>query len=243
MMLADHPDGMVAVTQPAHAWLSGQLARAWGNERFGTVDPREEVCLAAEQHDVGMTEHDLAPTLDPDTGLPQTFTNIEVPLHLHMWTEGPARLLAQSRYAALLASLHASALYANRSSDPEVAAFLERRRSFEADLRATLDEGDSRIARNQRLLWTWDGLSLALILDWAPWTAEEVPAAGDARAAVHLAERGGAHTLDPWPFASERVTVQTEGRLLRGRFSEREALLRALARAPWVALTYELRPG
>jgi len=25
----------VVVTQPAHAWLSGQLARAWGNERFG----------------------------------------------------------------------------------------------------------------------------------------------------------------------------------------------------------------
>ena len=28
-MLATHPDGHVAVAQPAHAWLSGQLALAW----------------------------------------------------------------------------------------------------------------------------------------------------------------------------------------------------------------------
>ena len=37
--------GRIAITQPTHAWLSGQLARAWGNERFGEVVPWEEVCL------------------------------------------------------------------------------------------------------------------------------------------------------------------------------------------------------
>src|SRR5450759_3279039 len=60
MMLAAHRDGHVVVTQPAHAWLSGQLARAWGNERFGRFEPWEDVCLAAEQHDVGMTAWDLS---------------------------------------------------------------------------------------------------------------------------------------------------------------------------------------
>jgi hypothetical protein len=45
--------GRIAITQPTHAWLSGQLARAWGNERFGEVAPWEEVCLGAEQHDAG----------------------------------------------------------------------------------------------------------------------------------------------------------------------------------------------
>ena len=29
MLLVDHPDGKVAVAQPSHAWISGQLARAW----------------------------------------------------------------------------------------------------------------------------------------------------------------------------------------------------------------------
>ena len=47
------PDGPIVITQPAHAWVSGQLAQAWGNEPFGDFAPREEVCLAAEQHDIG----------------------------------------------------------------------------------------------------------------------------------------------------------------------------------------------
>ena len=53
-------DGLV-IGQPAHAWVSGQLARAWGNAAFPAPSPREPVCLAAEQHDVGWQDADLAP--------------------------------------------------------------------------------------------------------------------------------------------------------------------------------------
>jgi hypothetical protein len=48
------PEGLIVIGQPAHAWVSGQIARAWGNERFGHFEPWEDVCLAAEQHDLGM---------------------------------------------------------------------------------------------------------------------------------------------------------------------------------------------
>ena len=59
MVLHEVEDGVVAVGQPSHAWLSGQLARGWGNERFGAVWPWEEVWLGAEQHDLGMAEWGL----------------------------------------------------------------------------------------------------------------------------------------------------------------------------------------
>ncbi len=49
--------------------LAGQLAHAWGNERFGDVVPFEEVCLGVEQHNVGHTAWKQAPTLNPQTGL------------------------------------------------------------------------------------------------------------------------------------------------------------------------------
>jgi hypothetical protein len=39
VLLRRDGDGVVAIGQPAHAWVSGQFARAWGNERFGAVDP------------------------------------------------------------------------------------------------------------------------------------------------------------------------------------------------------------
>ena len=51
----------LVVGQPAHAWVSGQLARAWGNAAFPAPAPREPFCLAAEQHDVGWADADLEP--------------------------------------------------------------------------------------------------------------------------------------------------------------------------------------
>src|SRR5579875_1229094 len=42
MLVREDDGGVLAVGQPAHAWLAGQLARAWGNERFGAVEPWEE---------------------------------------------------------------------------------------------------------------------------------------------------------------------------------------------------------
>ena len=77
MVIREDGDGWIAIGQPAHAWVSGQLARAWGNARFPTPAPHEEVCLAAEQHDIGMAAWDLEPTFNPATGLPHSF--IELP--------------------------------------------------------------------------------------------------------------------------------------------------------------------
>jgi hypothetical protein len=46
-------DGALAIGQLSHSWLSGQLARAWGNDRFIAPEPREEIVLGAQQHDIG----------------------------------------------------------------------------------------------------------------------------------------------------------------------------------------------
>ena len=167
MLLVDHPDGKVA-RRPARARLDLGPARAgWGNERFGALEPSWEVCLAAEQHDIPWLEWERAPAIDPKTGYPHTFMSLDMPTKLAMWATGPDLLLAQSRYAALLVSLHGSHLY--RELD---------RSAFEKDIRATLEAtDDDEIDRNRRLIWAWDSMSLALLLGWRPWTAEGVPSA------------------------------------------------------------------
>jgi hypothetical protein len=205
VLLVDHPDGKVAVAQPSHAWISGQLARAW----VGDVHPREEVCLAAEQHDIAWTDWEREPAYDPETGYPYTFMSLDMPTKLAMWETGPDGLLAQSRYAALLVSMHGSRLYEELD-----------RSGFERDVRATLDASDEEIARNHRLVWIWDSMSLALLLDWRPWTVEGMRLEPDGR-------------VTPWPFATESLTVRCEGRLL----TEPGARLED---APWVELSYEL---
>jgi|GEM_PF-5530565 len=59
-------DGLdvIAIPQPSHAWLSGQIARDWGNEHFAAPTPYDEVCLAAGQHDIGWLDWAMTPALD-----------------------------------------------------------------------------------------------------------------------------------------------------------------------------------
>ncbi|MBV9193691.1 MAG: DUF3891 family protein [Solirubrobacterales bacterium] len=251
MLLREVDDGVIAIAQPSHAWLSGQLARAWGNERFGAVEPHAEVCLAAEQHDLGMGPWDAAPERNPATGLPFAFTEMPVALHLRQWREGPERLLMQSRYAALLASRHGSRLQRRRTraelaaeEADAVRAYLDGQRAFEARLQSSLAAAPELLERNHQLLWTWDFLSLALCLDWAPTTAHDVPTTGEP-VELELIPAGGDFRLrlEPWPLRRPAFSVRCEGRRLRGRYESDEALREALAEAPWEALEFELVPG
>src|SRR5256714_15061564 len=103
MLIRPEPDGsFLAIGQASHAWVSGQRARGWGNERFGAVEPWEEVCLGAEQHDVGWASWDLRPALNPETGLPHTFISLPMEPKLELWSAAAGRMVAQCRYAALL---------------------------------------------------------------------------------------------------------------------------------------------
>ena len=226
MLLRPDGDDVIAIGQPAHAWLSGQLARAWA----GPVEPWEEVCLAAEQHDIGMAAWEGRPTLNPDTGLPRSFMELSLDEHLEIWWSAAPLVVPQSRYAALLVSMHGTALYERRDltrlsphDGERVRAFLAGQADLQARLLADLRAdprtaaaaADDVVRRNQQLVWTWDSLSLGLLLNWSL-------------------------ELDPWPFREDRVALRCEGRRLTGRFDDEEAMRAALAAAPWVTLELEL---
>lgn len=258
MLIREDDRGVLAIGQPSHAWISGQLARAWGNERFGRVEPYEEVCLAAEQHDVGWARRDLEPLYNAEARLPRSFMEMPLEVHLELWREGPRELLSQSRYAALLASLHGWRLYERRELDKLAPTEADAIRSFLADQRAFQDRlvaslradpatsasaADELIERNSMLIWTWDYLSLALCLDWAPATAKHAPTANGEVALELTAGTGpGRFRLEPWPFTPSSVAVQCEGQRLDRRFDSEDELRAALAEAPWETLELSLEP-
>jgi Protein of unknown function (DUF3891) len=250
--------GALAIGQPSHAWISGQLARAWGNARFGAVHPHEEVCLGAEQHDIGMAAWDLSPALHPDTGLPRSFMEMPIDVHLELWSEGPRMLVRQSRYAALLASIHGCRLYAHRDLDRMAATdagavrnYLSEQRRLQQELLTALradpitaaTAAEEIVARNSQLIWTWDTLSLAICLDWAPYAVSDVPTAVDP-VGLELDRGAGRHrlTLDPWPFEAGPLIVRCEGQRLAGPYHSDAALREALATAPWETLDFDLTP-
>jgi hypothetical protein len=261
MVLRRDAAGVLAVGQASHAWLCGQLARAWGNERFGAVEPLAEVALGAEQHDVGMARWDLAPLRNPDSGLPASFMQMGPAANAALWLQGPRRLVSQSRYGALLAIMHGRRLYerfdltaASEEDAAAVTVFLDHARELEATLLAALRADPftapyatpALVDRNSRLVWTWDLMSLALLLDWAPLTLEAVPTGGGGAVDVALeAVSADAPTvsLSPWPFADLEVLVHCEGRRLEHGFADDPALARGLEQAPWETVQFTLRPG
>jgi hypothetical protein len=256
MLLREDDRGVLAIGQPSHSWLSGQLARAWGNDQFARPHPFEEVCLAAEQHDVGWRIRDLEPSYNPETQLPRSFMEMPLDFSLELWTTGPRALLSQSRYAALLASMHGGRLFERRDlakMSPEdaeaVTSFLAEQRSFQAELMAALraDPAGSPLAgaelvqRNSLLIWTVDYLSLALCLDWAPVTAKRAPtASGTVDLELTLGGEPRLLHLEPWPFAEPSLVVHCEGRRLAERFADEREMRRAFAGADWETLELRL---
>lgn len=221
------PDGEAAICigQTSHAWITGQLARAWRD-----VSPREEVCLAAEQHDIGWSEWDLRPQLNPDTGLPRTFMEIDFATRMAIWEPAPHRLEAMSLYAATLVSMHGTALH---RSMPEASAYVAAQEELQQAWIARLGADPDEVARNRRRILVWDALSLALCLRWDPFDSEGLR--------LQRVE-DETFTLDPWPLEPERVVVRCEGRRLEQRFDDQRALQAALERAPVVTLEFSLVP-
>lgn len=229
--------------------MCAELASAWGNERFGAVEPIDVVRLAADQHELGWAELDRWPMLDPSTGLPFTVRDLDLAVYLPTQLEGPRRLASRSPYAALLTSLHHTSLYARpratgflRANGRRLRSFFERSSTLQAQLRGELAVSDAEVERNWRLVRTWDGLSHDLLLERAPCTRPAVPAAGTT-VDLRLERRDGGHALDPWPFSANRVCVRAHGRLLERTFSDEGRMRAALAEAREVTLTYELAPA
>ena len=217
MLLKSDGDDVLCIGQASHAWISGQMARAWADP----FSPYEEVCLAAEQHDVGMAEWDLTPTLNADSGLPHAFTEMPFEVHSGLWLEAPQKLVTTSVYAAALVSLHGTRLYELREQGAAVSDFLARQEAFRARLGFTRDA----LEPGSTLLWIWDYLSLAILLGWE----------GEVEG-----YRVSGLEVDPWPFREPTLTVRAEARRFRGRFGDEGEMRAALASTPVETLELEL---
>jgi hypothetical protein len=264
MLFRDECEAVVAIPQPGHAWLAGQIVRAWGNGDFVQPSPFEEVCLAAEQHDIAWLAWEAAPTLNPATGRPHQFHEVPAARRVEDWRRGVRlALAAYGRYPALLVSLHADTIYGPLLRPgvlPEedlapLRALLDEQHAFQRAVRAALaadprhaDAAEPEVVeRNRLLVAVADGLSLAIcrgVTDEARHPGAP-PRAGMERVGLRLSSRRGDPedlVLEPWPFGAERVAVVCEGRRLRGRFADEAALRAALEAAERVTVAAVLRP-
>lgn len=239
MLFRTEPSATLAISQPAHAWLSGQMLRAWA------APLSESLLLAAEQHDIGWLDWETAPTFDAATGRPHLFRAVGASLHAPMWRRGVARAFdAWGAHVALLISRHGGLIY-NRYVDrhkaaPEDAAAADLYLSAQAPVEAAWARRlglDERALRNESALVALaDALSLALCGDLRAPLDFQAPDRNGEMTNLRLTERPGQpfeFALAPWPFRVDALDFEGEARALpaAGRFAD-EAAMRAWFAAP-----------
>lgn len=244
------------VTQVDHAVVSGILAEAWSAEGPDALDPREPIVLAARLHDIGWRHWEAAPRLNPDTGRPANFLDVQIDEHLRLYRLGIEEVEAADAYAGMLVSMHAAGIYTGRYGSqpalkltraPEVQAvvdaFVAEQEARYGGAQVALGLTDDEVWRSYLLLQVFDRLSLRLCQgDPAGPGPLEIALPG---ARVLRVEPGdGGDRLDPWPFAADeiRVGVPTRTVPLAG-YDGDDALAAALAAAAVEERTAVLRPA
>jgi hypothetical protein len=239
MLFRTEPSGVLAISQPTHAWISGQILRAWDEPLS------EPLLLAAEQHDIGWLDWETAPTFNPQTGRPHLFREIGAAVHSPMWRKGVERALgAWGAHVALLVSRHGGVIYRrytdrHRISEADAAAartYLETQAPMEAAWAKTLGLDGAALQKQTTLVALSDTLSLALCGELKTPIEVEAPNARGGTETLRLTERPG-HPFDfvlsPWPLRTDLLTVEGEARPLRatGRFDD-EAAMRTWLKSP-----------
>jgi Protein of unknown function (DUF3891) len=223
VLLREEPGGgVLAIAQPAHAALAGQLAAAWDDD----LSPAFHA--AATHHDDVWAARDAAPPLSTATGRPQTFLELSIGERVAVWAQAPAVAAPLGAEGELWVLRHALRLHANYAEAPVQAMTARlggRVDALVAELRAAQPVGfdDLALARGTSLLALFDTLSLRLCFG----VTESVDAG-----VLRLAPaKDSAVSVAPWPFAGRRVEATFAARALAAPFPDQASLDAAWAAA------------
>src|SRR6476619_3990494 len=116
MIIQTAPAGKprLAIMMHEHTALSGQFARAFGNDLFEAAQPDDLLFYVGSHHDEGWAEFDRDPVTDEKTGLP--YNLVETPAEYITVTSrrSPDFNERQHAYCGLLSSMHSWGLYNGR---------------------------------------------------------------------------------------------------------------------------------
>jgi len=261
-MLIRNTTPPAVVSQPAHAWVAGQIARAWGNDRFPRTPLFEDLVFATLQHDIGHLTWEIAPTVDRGTGLPHTYKTLPCRPHLDLWRQGIAWMRPVSRFAALIISMHSAGLYERHfdwvnapQTDRElIREYIGQQESLQQELIALLGDSpgyevlrDPDVVDSMALLvGTWDLMSLHVCeAGREPLVLDEVPCvAGSATLRLNrLNPTEEAWQVEPWPFSKPQVELHVDARAIHPPFPSDEALQALLAAVPLHSVSVRFLPA
>jgi hypothetical protein len=168
MIVREARESFVLVKQHDHAHLSGQFAEHWKDEYLKGIDQKEDVLYAVYEHDRGWIGLDESPFWNDRDNIPYSFMDFPLTPKLIHYTYGIDEVEENNIYAALLCSLHYTALL-NSASSVKVENFLSKEKHRQQVLREQLGihatEKEERLTYHFHLLQFLDRLSLYLCIN------------------------------------------------------------------------------
>jgi hypothetical protein len=257
----------LVITMVEHGAFAGRLARAFGNEAFEPVAPRDEMLYVIDHHDWGWREIDERPGRTPATGLPWNLAETPRALSIRTLEGSPDFNEAHHPYCGLLSAMHMWGVYMGRyglSDDllidlvpqehrPAFDAALERLVQRQARLREQLARDpetaawveDGHLFQNYKQLQFFDTLALYFnftgAADRRPAQFGHVPrsAGEDATVAIRPVDEV-TYALAPFPFSTSGIRVSFCGRSMSPVSGDDEDLRETLRRAPMQEQTVRL---
>lgn len=185
--------GWWLVTHPEHARLAGEFASKWGNERFASPEPREQVLRGFYSHDDGWRARDAEPFITRQgkpaafsselVGKYSAFEKIDLTAYLAVRREAVQLMANVDPYAAILISMHTHNLLSRRADRSTIRAeelpwldsFLVEQMTLQRALRGRLiaegrmsleDLTQESLHNHFQLLQACDNLSLLSCVDF-----------------------------------------------------------------------------
>ncbi len=207
--------------------------------------------MAAERHDDGWAVWEQAPLIEPGTGRPLNFLDVDVPVHLAFYRAGIAAITDEDPYAGLLVSMHGAGIYRHRyGAQPElelsraaavmdlVEAFVAEQESGYAARMEAIGVSDEECWADYRRLQVYDRFSLYFCLrDTEAGEAEDI-------GGFRVEPLGsGRVRMTPYPFASDSERFSLLRRLLPKRACALDEFRETFFGIPPERLEIQVLPG
>jgi Protein of unknown function (DUF3891) len=244
MIIQTAPKGepSVAVMMCEHTALSGQFARAFGNDRFEPVWPNDLMFYVISNHDAGWAEFDRDPVTDEKTELPYNLVDTPAEYITVTSRRSPDFNERHHPYCGLMSSMHSWGLYNGRYGlsklvlidkiPPHDRPLAQRMLNGEIDrqkrLKAEIAENpntaswieEKHLFQNYKQLQFCDTLALYFHRTHPSQRAEQefehVPLNAEEDVSVTIRPgRPGVYEISPYPFAVSDAEFAFAGRPIR----------------------------
>lgn len=136
MIRRDDGNDWLLISQVDHAHLAAEIARVWGNESVPALPLPGLLIPAIRDHDEGWRDWEGAPEIDPQTGTPRDFTEMQMNVATEIWSKSIiASAAGTASQAAALRRYQEFLSRQNETLTGERAAALDSLLQFRASFR------------------------------------------------------------------------------------------------------------